>query len=195
MGNIRIWIWRLLILIGLGGVVFSLTHMWWSADLEALRIYDAVIIKPWALDLSNVIDYKEYFAGAEDALPAIFEPGMWLYTGLLILCLVVGLIFNKKNIHLFGRNFNLSRWLVGIGGFSYIVVFVSFYLVASAKSAAFGLPSLVGRYYLSAGTGAESSWVNAELQIGSMVALGTGIFLLIIAIIRPLITGRNKEIS
>jgi hypothetical protein len=192
MSNVRVWIFRVLVLVAAGLFLVSWFNPWWSATLEALNIKDAVIIHPYGLDMHNVQDYMEYFEGAEDAMPGFFTPFMWAYLGLAILALLVGAFVNNKNIKLFGKELNLSRWLVGIVGFSIIVVAAACYLVASAKSAQFGLPALVGRFFIGAGSYAEQSWVTAKLLPGYWIACGVGPFLLLLALFKNKIIGNTK---
>jgi len=38
MGNVRSWIFRILILIGAGLLMFTFLQPWWTAYIEALKI-------------------------------------------------------------------------------------------------------------------------------------------------------------
>ena len=187
MSNYRIWIFRVCVLIGAGLMALSWFLNWWSLDIESFQKIDAIIIHPYGLedksDLSNALGV---------GLPQWFAPVVWIYFALALLALVIGAWIKEKTIKLFGRKFNLSRWLVGIVGFSYIVVAVIAVIVAAIMTGDIDGLTLLDRYYISMG-GGMMSWVDGTLDIGYWLACGTGVFLLALAFLRNKIIGKSKE--
>jgi dolichyl-phosphate-mannose--protein O-mannosyl transferase len=114
---------------------------------------------------------------------------MWTYFGLAIAVLLIGVFSKNKDIYLFGRKFNLSRWLIGIVGFSYIVVVICAVVIMSIRINAIGGLSLLGKSYAAMGN-LEASWVDARLLPGYYLACCVGPLLILIALLRNKIKGK-----
>lgn len=184
MTGSRVWLFRILILLGIAGIIISWFLPWWSLDIESFFKPEAIIIHPYGLeDTTNL-------AGALNVgLPGFFAPLIWIYFGLVITALVIAAIFMKKDITLFGKKLNLSRWIIGIAGFSYLVVPIVAVIVAAIMTGDIdGLP-LIKRYYITMG-GGMLSWVQGHLRFGYWLALSIGPFLMAIALFRNKIIGK-----
>jgi hypothetical protein len=134
--------------------------------------------------------YPQYLQGSE--MPGFFAPFMWLYLGLAIAALLIGAWIKDKSIGLFGRKFNLSKLIIGVVGFSYIVVVIVAVIFAAIRTRQFGL-SLLGRSFISRGE-LEETWVEARLLFGYWLACGVGPLLIVLALLRNRIIGKAKLI-
>jgi len=95
--------------------------------------------------------YKGYLP--DYSMPGYFTPLMWTYLGLAVVALLFGAWLKDKNLGLFGKKLNLSRWLTGIVGFSYIVVVILAFVVASMRTSALGMENFIGGNYMDYGGG------------------------------------------
>ena len=117
MTNMRVWLFRILILITTGGLAASWFMPWWSASIKDIPAYKYPIsIFPYGLDAHLMWEYLTIMpqGGAEAEMPAFFTPLMWLVFAVIVAALLVAAWFvNKdKNISLFRRKFNLSKFIM-----------------------------------------------------------------------------------
>ena len=187
MGNSRVWLFRVLVLAAAGLMLLSWYMPWWSCDIEALFVEDAAIIHPYGLEVDSIIlgllgDWAE--------MPGFFTPLMWVYLGLAIAAILIGAWIKDKSIGLFGRKFSLSKLIIGIAGFSYILVVVLAVVVAAMRTGEVDLP-LLGRTLVTMGT-EGASWVSARLLFGYWLACGVGPLLIVLALLRDRIIGKAE---
>lgn len=197
MNTARVWIFRALVLIGIAAFAYSFFQPWWIAHTESsvAGIHD-VIIHPYGLDGGGL---EGYFAllpggGAEVSVPAFLIIFIWVFFGVALAALLLGIIFNKGTIPLFGKRLNISRWAVGLVGIVYILVCVAAMLFAMPKVAALGMP-FVGNAWVHVGEFAM--WkieldVTAWIPFGYWLAIGTGVYLILIALLRNKIVGKSE---
>lgn len=185
----RFWLFRGLVIAAIGLMLLSWFMPWWSADIEDLLINNAVVIHPWGLE-NNMGDYAYYLKGAE--MPSFFAPLMWLYLGLAISALLVGAWIKDKNTRLFRREFNLSKLIIGVVGFSYIAAVVLAVVIAAIRTGELGDLHLLGRTFVSIETTYKESWIAARLLSGYWLACGVGPLLVILALLRNRIIGKDK---
>jgi len=184
--DLRVWLFRSLILAAVGLILISWFMPWWSADIEELGISNAVVIHPWGL-ANNMGGWGFYLAGSD--MPVWFAPVMWTYLGLAILALLVGSFIRDKSISLFKRKINLSNLIIIVVGFSFIVVAVLAVVVAAIRTGDFGL-HLLGDTFVSMGY-FEQSWVSARLLPGYWLTCAVGPILIVLGILRSKIIGEN----
>ncbi len=185
MNKARSWIYRCLVILGGGLMAVSWLLPWWRCDVEELNLPDAVVIRPYGLFLDpSVAPYLKWAT-----LPGWFGPAVWTYFGLAIAALLISVIFMNKNIRVFGKELNLSRWLVGIVGFSYIVTVIVAIVIMSMRMAVADM-SILGRTFVSMGSMMASSWAEGFLLFGYWLACGVGVFLLVVALLRNKIIGK-----
>jgi hypothetical protein len=181
----RLWLFRVLVMVAAGLLLLSWFLPWWAANVSQLGTQNHVIIHPWYLEIDMQVYY--YIAQGSD-MPGWFAPVMWAYLGLAIAALLIGAWIKDKSLGLLGRRLNLSRWLVGFIGFSYIVVVILAVIVAAIRTGDFGLNLLKGTY-ISFG-GYEQSWVTSRLLFGYWLACGVGPLLIVLALLRNKIIGK-----
>ncbi|MDD4924202.1 MAG: hypothetical protein PHF74_05140 [Dehalococcoidales bacterium] len=198
MNTARIWIFRALVLIGLGTFVYSFFQPWWIAETKsAVAGNHNVIIHPYGLDGGGL---EGYFAllpggGVEVAVPQFLIIVIWIFFGAAIAALLLGMIFNKASIPLFGKRLNISRWAVGLVGLVYIVVCVAAVLFAMPKIALLHIP-FTGTAFVYVGS--FGMWsieldVTAYIPFGYWLAIGTGVYLVVLAFLRNKIIGKSAE--
>lgn len=198
MNTARVWIFRALVLIGAGTFVYSFFAPWWIARCSSAVAGDGdVIVHPYGLDDGGFGGYFELMPGhgSEVAVPDWLIILIWVFFGAALLGLLLGIIFNKKTIPLFGKNLNISRWAVGLVGILYLLVAGAGMAFAYSKINALGLP-FIGNAWVDLGSFAM--WkieldVTAWIPFGYYLALGTGVYLLLLGIFRNLIVGKSAE--
>ena len=184
MNGSRIWLFRVLVLAALGLMLISWFMDWWSADVEAMSIENAVIIHPFGLEVNHLVGgYVEWAA-----MPGWFAPLAWTYLGLATAAILIGTWIKDTSIGLFGREFNLSKLFIGIAGFSYIVVVIVAVAVMAIRSGAANV-NIVGKSFIVVGP-TEATWISARFLFGYWLACGVGPLLIVLALLRDKIIGR-----
>jgi hypothetical protein len=198
MGTTRAWLFRVLVVLCLALLVFAFLQPWWEADVDAgMGGVFHVAIYPYGLDDSEFVGFYPNMPnqGAEVAMPVWFTPVMWVYLGLVIAATLIAVVFLKKNMTIFGRTLNISRWLIGIIGFSFIVVAIAAIVVINMRTAAMNIP-LTGHEVVNIGHYAMWSLimdVNAYIDMGFWLACATGPVLLILALLKNVIIGKSNS--
>lgn len=191
MSNVRSWIFRGLVAIGIGGFVTAWILPWWGVYIQALGHDDKVRIYPYGL-WNNLGGWGGFMGNAGD-MPWFFTPLMWVYFGLVIIALLFAVWKMDKSIRLFGRKFNLSKLLVGIVGFSVVVIILTFYLYAKARVESLGV-DFIGQSYVERDVMIHT-YAYSGLRIGVWIACGVAPYLMLLALLRNIIAGRPKEIA
>jgi hypothetical protein len=185
-GSRRVWLFRCLVIVSAGFLLLTWFLPWWSAYTTAAGD-NSFVIHPYGLNISEqMLFYKTFIPDIE--MPGYFTPLMWLYLGLVVVALLIGAWLKDKSIGLFRRRFNLSRWLIGIVGFSYVVVVILAVIVASMNLEQYDIP-LLGSKYLSLGWLANS-YIETNLLLGYWLACAVGPLLIVLALLRNRIIGK-----
>jgi hypothetical protein len=187
MTNIGSWIFRILVLLAAGLLLYSWFQPWWGIDVFEL-VDKAVVIHPYGLEHKLGGNYQLI---SESDMPVWFTPLMWAYLAVAMLALSVGIFIKDKHFHIGKIKFNLPSFIIGLTGLSYIVVVIAAFVVASMKVAEFGIP-LVGDGYIDFG-GFMVSGSHQSLQLGYWLACAAGPLLLILAVLRRKIVGNNNS--
>jgi hypothetical protein len=193
MGSAKAWVFRLLVLIAGGLMLFSWLQVWWRADIQEAGMY--VNIRPWGLE-HTLGSYVQYL-GADPSMPAFFAPLMWAYLGICLILLVVSMFAKDVRVSVGKLNvivprwlkrLPLPQWLIGGVGVSYIVFAVTCAIVAYVRTAEFGM-SLIGETYLVIGDFELGTLAIAGFQWGYWLACAVGPALVILALLRSRMTG------
>jgi len=183
MSTVRSWLFRILVIIAAGFMVYSWLQPWWRCEIS--RINGWIVIHPWGLE-HNMQAFSEYMKGAE--MPGFFAPLMWIYLGLCILALLVALFIKNKNIKLLGKEFNLPNFIISLVGLSYIVVVIVAVIFAAIRTGDFYGTKLIGVTRINLG-GEMVSDATANLQTGYWLACAAGPLLVLLALLRNKIIG------
>ena len=190
MSNIRVWIYRLLVTVGAGLILYSWFQPWWQAYIVEIDEI-AVTIYPYNMEVI-MGEYPEWFIGFDSAMPAWFFPFMWAYLGLSLAALLVSLFISDNKIMRLGPlTWSLPQALIAIVGLSYIIIVASAVLTIAIRSGDFYDAPLMGSIFISIpGEIPYESWVDTGLKFGYWLACAAGPFLVILALFRNRIIGR-----
>ncbi|MFC1875428.1 hypothetical protein ACFLY3_04715 [Chloroflexota bacterium] len=188
MVGVRTWIFRVLVL-GAGGLLlYTFFQYWWTVEIfEVGR--DVVVVYPYGLEAYIPLEYTSYIEGA--TMPAWFAPLMFIYLGLCIGGILYATFFKDRNIKLIGRVFNLNRLIIGLVGFSYIVVVTAAVIMISIRAAEYFDTPLTGFFNIVLGA-AEYSGAESLLTFDYWLACAVGPLLLVLALLRNIIIGNTK---
>jgi hypothetical protein len=172
-GNLRIWIFRALVLIACVMMVVSFIMPWWVGrfNIGAINIYG------WGLR-HNVSDLANYIA--EDVTPVWQVVLAWVYVGTSI-GLALGSTWIKR---WWGQ---LVLGLVGLGVISY--AFVALNVVVKNRLADFSLP-MQGIGVI--GSDLATIVINSAIHNGYYMAYVAGGMFVVLALMRRLITGKRQ---
>jgi hypothetical protein len=188
--SVRLWIFRILVLAATALVLVSWFMPWWSLDVEAISIKNAVVIHPWALD-NNLGGYAYYLD--VDMMPAFFEPFMWVVLVFAVVVLLSSLFVKDKSVKLLGRQFNLPGLMIGFIGIGYIIVVLAALIVIFIRTREMAGDSFVlqGQSFMSMG-GFEESYVDTRFGFGYWLACAMGPVLIVLALLRNKIIGQRN---
>jgi len=187
MGGVRAWIFRVLVLVGAGLVLYTWFQPWWSAFIVELDI-QAVTIYPYGMEI-NMGEYAHWLTGAENSMPGWFFIFMWIYLGLAVALLLYSLFASEKRVSLGRFSWSLPKLLVGGVGLSYIVIVAAALITIAIKSGSFYGAPVQGTIFVSLEEQYES-YVDTSLLFGYWLACGVGPFLVLLALFRNKIIGR-----
>jgi hypothetical protein len=143
------------------------------------------------LDYEAIGNYIMYIPGAE--MPVWFEPLMWTYLGIVLAALLVGLFVKNKGFNIWKIHFRLPSFLIGLVGFSYMVIVVLAVIVAAIRTGDYfsGIHQ-IGYNFISLGFDYETG-MESYLLPGYWTACAVGPAILILAILRNFIVGKAKD--
>lgn len=185
--NARVWIFRFLVLAVGGLLVYSWFQPWWSIDVYEIG-KNAVIIHPWGLESHLAAKDYVYIESAE--MPTFFAPIMFTYLGLAIVALFLGVFAKSKVFKIWKFNLTLPGFLVGVVGFSYIIVVVTAVIIAAIRTGDFWEVSLIGESFIDLGDPYVSG-AEAGLKVGYWLACTSGLLLFLLGLFRNRIIGKK----
>ncbi len=171
-GNLRVWLYRVMVAAACVLTFISFKMSWWYAFLGSGR---TIHIYGWGLR-HNLLQLASYIAG--DATPAYQSVLAWIYIGLVIALIMLGMYLKGKK----------GSILMVLAGLSYIVyVSVAIYVVVTNRLADFNI-ALQGYSTLQQQIG--SIIVNAKLQTGFYLAYASGSACVILGLLRNVLDGK-----
>jgi hypothetical protein len=184
----RIWLFRVLVVVVAGIMLVSWFLPWWSADIEALG-NNIIQIRPWGLHMDERLGgFAILLKGAP--MPAWFAPMMWTYFGACMIALLVGMAARERKISLSGYKINLSQFLVGGVGLSYIFAGIVAAVYASIRMKSMGEIPLQGRVLFDLGDPLVA-YVSTRLLPGYYLIFVAGLLFLVLAVLHDTITGEK----
>jgi hypothetical protein len=184
----RIWLFRVLVVVVAGIMLVSWFLPWWSADIEALG-NNIIQIRPWGLHMDERLGgFAILLKGAP--MPAWFAPMMWTYFGACMIALLVGMAARERKISLGGFKINLSQFLVGGVGLSYIFAGIVAAVYASIRMKSMGEIPLQGRVLFDLGDPLVA-YVSTRLLPGYYLIFVAGLLFLVLAVLHDTITGEK----
>lgn len=189
MNSVRNWIFRFIVLIIIGLLLYSWFLPWWHADVVLLSGW--IQIRPWGLE-HNMQVYEGYMKGSE--MPGFFAPVMWAYLAISVIALILSLFLQKKYINIFKYRISLTRFIVGLFGISYIVVVISAVIIAAIRTGDFYNVKLIGDTFLD-WSDIQQTWIYADLQVGYWLACVVGLLASMVAVLYNKILGISNSNS
>ena len=181
--NARAWLFRGLVLIAAGLMVFTWFMPWWEANVVILEGAN-VVIHPWGL--TNTLDFfVSYIEGAD--MPGWFKYVMFAYLAIAVIALFSSMFLKNKTVKILRLKFTLPQLIILIVGISYIVVLVTAAIFAAIRTGDFWGMHLLGNTLIIIND--LESDVIAGFLPGYYLAYFTGIFMVIISLLRNKITG------
>lgn len=193
MSSARNWIFRILTLAGAGAMLYSWFQPWWTVYVVELR-ENGVTIFPHGMQFSSTLqDYPQWLVGSE--MPAWFWPMMWVYLGLCMAALLIGMFASDKIRLGVGKlGLSLPQVLIGGVGVSFIVFVVVFVVVLSMRLPAFYDAPLQGSIFIrmEEHEGQAQSYIDTGFQTAFWIACIAGPYLAVLGLLRNKIIGKPK---
>lgn len=181
IGNLRLWLFRVLVAVAAGLMVRSFIMPWWSANI----IPPGAVVSPGSIQIygyglrHSLVELAEYIAA--DETPLYQTILAWIY-----LAASVGLILFStwlKGIK--------GRWLLGGIGLIYIAyAAIAVFVVIANRTADFGI-SLQGWSTITAQ--GQTGSILTSLKPAYYLAHAAGVMCIALALLRNKIIGRPKS--
>lgn len=186
--SLRTWLFRGLLLVGAGLMLVSWFTPWWGAKVSDLLGDDHMVMRPWGVEVIEMV--ATYVDSSLISMPAFFAPLMWLYFGLCMMALLVSLFVEKK-IALGRFKLSLAQVLIVAVGITYLIAPVAAFFIAQMKSGDAGVQFIGSTVLYNPMTGNNTTLTGA-LKPGYWLAVATGPFLVVLALLRNIIIGRTE---
>ncbi len=186
--GLRLWLFRGLLLVGAGFMLFSWYSPWWGARISDLTGSDHMLMRPWGVEV-RAAEIRTYANRALYSMPAFFAPLMWTYLALCMVALAASL-FAEKQFSLGRFRLSLPQVLIGLVGLSYLIVVAAAFAIAQIRAGAGGVEFVGSSIVPNPMTGGSTRFTG-ELKVGYWLAIGAGTFLIALAVLRNTIVGKT----
>jgi hypothetical protein len=187
--TLRLWLFRILLIIGAGFMLFSWYSPWWSARISDLLGSDHMVMRPWGVEVMAA-EIRTYANRSLYSMPSFFAPLMWAYLGLCMLVLAASL-FVERQITTRWFRLSLPQLLIGLVGLSYLIAVAAAFAIAQIRAGAGGV-TFVGSSIVSNPMTGGSTRFTGELKPGYWLSLGAGSYLVALAALRTFIVGKTR---
>ena len=190
MREVRAWIFRGLVLVATGLLLYSWFLPLWGLDIAMLRP-DAVIVRPWGEEL-----FLDNWAAQFNipTMPDVFAPLMWTYLVISVVLLLSSLVVGEKTFSLGRLRLSLPQAIIGGVGFVHLIFAAVIPIMITIKLGQFQLAGvttpLQGTVTFNLGDPYVSE-ATSSLRLGYWLAWGVGTFLVVLALLRNKIIGRG----
>jgi hypothetical protein len=183
MKRFRVWLYRGLVLITLIMMVISFIGPWWTANLDIVRVKDPIRIYAFGMR-QNLTTQEIALFLASDETPAYQTQIAFAYLGAVCVLAL------------------LSIWIKGWKGQAMLsslgLIYIAYAVIAivwvSSSAGAFNM-RLQGISQLTEYAGENQIMATAGIKLCWYLALTSGILMLLLGILRPLIVGKSKAIA
>lgn len=187
MGNTRVWLFRILVIAAAGFMAWTFLMPWWAANIQEIIGDQNVLIHPWGLE----VHMGTFGIFAEPAqMPGWFAPLIFMYLGLAMAGLLIGAWVRGKHVRILGREYNMSKFLIGLVGVSYLVCLGVALVFAAIRTGDFYYMPLQGHVKIDLGE-PQISDVYTGLLLHYYLAYGAAFLLVFLALFRNKIAGRS----
>lgn len=188
--RLRLWLFRGLIIVGAGFMLFSWYSPWWSARISDLSGSDHMLMRPWGVEVMAP-EIRTYANRSLYSMPAFFAPFMWTYIGLCMLALAVSL-FVENQVTLGRFRLSLPQVLIGLVGLSYLIAVAAAFAIAQIRAGAGGVAFIGSSIVPNPMTGGSTRFTG-ELKPGYWLAVGAGLSLVALAALRSTVIGKTRS--
>lgn len=191
MGSLRAWLFRGLVIFGIGLLLLSWFLPWWGCNVDVLGTNDIVVVRPYGLE-QHLGEFVGYIEGSE--MPVWFAPIMWIYLGICVALLSYSLLVKEK-VFRFGRfNLSLSELIITGVGISFVLAVIVATIAIAIRASDFYNAPLQGSIMIDMGAAGEGWTCNATtgFRVGFWLACAVGPFLVILALLRNRIMSKSK---
>lgn len=184
----RAWLFGLLVVVGAAIMLVAWFNPWWTIDVEGFAA-DAAQIHPWGLEMTEQMGgFAVLLKGTE--MPSWFGAFMWVFLGLCMLALLVGIFAGGEEIQVGKVKFSISQLLISGVGFACIVCAAVAAVYAGMRmKSTFNVP-LQGRGYIDMGD-PLIAYVDTYLLPGYYLMYAAGLWLLALGFFHKKITGEK----
>ena len=187
MNRIRVWIFRIFVLLGTGLLLCTWFMPLWSC--EVIGAPGTIQIRPWGLEIAINEYFMEFVADAP--MPAFFAPAMWTFLGLVVGMLIFSLFAKEKMLNIFGKvKMPLPQFLILFVGIAFVVFVIVMPAVTAIRTGAFYDLHLIGRSYIDTPFH-ESTNAYAGLLPGYWLTCAVGPYFMALALLRNKIIGKK----
>lgn len=123
-------------------------------------------------------------------MPVWFAPFMWTYLGLVVVALLFSLFAKEKEVKIGRFKSSLPQLIIGLVGFSYIVVAIVAAIYIAVRTGDFFGVKLMGHTVVDL-TYPLIGDAFSKLLLGYWLVCGAGILCLLLAIFRKRIIGKS----
>ena len=184
---VRAWLWRLLVLVGGGLILYSWFQPWWTMDIEGFG-HDMIQIRPWGIVIGQRMGgFAIYLRDAQ--MPSWWAAFVWTFLGLMMLALLVGL-FIRGDLRLGKLKISFAQFLIGGAGLAYLATGVIMAVYASMRMGAMMDIPLVGTGFIDYGDPLIAN-VYTRLLPGYFMIYAAAGLLILLALFRKLIVGHR----
>jgi len=187
-GDAKIWFFRVLIVAGAGFMVYSWYAPWWSADLSAIPGSNHLVLRPWGIEAVHRV--RQYSENSLYDMPPFFAPLVWTYLAVCMLALATSL-FVKKQFSIGRIKLQLASVLIALVGLSYLVTTAIAYAVGEMRADGAGT-KFIGRSIVTNPNYSGDITMISQLEIGYWLAIGAGVVLIVLALLRGQFVGKPK---
>lgn len=188
--GLRLWVFRGLIVIGAGLMLYSWYSPWWGAQISDLSGNDHMLMRPWGVEVMAA-EIRTYANRSLYSMPAFFAPLMWTYLGICMVALAISL-FVEKQFSLGRFRLSLPQVLIGLVGLSYLIAVAAAFTIAQIRAGAGGVSFVGSSIVPNPMTGGSTRFTGA-LKPGYWLAAGAGAFFVALAVLRNTIVGRARN--
>jgi hypothetical protein len=177
--RIRLWLYRGLVGVAAGLVVFSATQPWWIGEVSSNYIGQVGTITVYQYGLRHTfVQLRDYVVA--DETPFYQNMLAWIYIAISVSLILFSTRLKRGK----------GSWLLGSIGLIYIAyAAVAAYVVIAGRLRDFNV-SLEGWSWIN--TAAEEVQMYSKLQFGYYLAYAAGFMCVALALLRGIIVGKPK---
>jgi len=187
--GVGVWIFRALVVAGAAFMVYTWFQPWWNADIAVIKGENDMVLHPWGVEVVKQVRMNTDVSQYE--MPGFFAPLMWAYLSVSMLALAAALFLNRQ-ISIGRFKLPLAVVLIGLVGLSYLAAPLIAYEIGTLRAGWAGANFIGKSTIIEPQSDAKIKMVS-DLEIGFWLSVGSGGFLLFLALVRGLFVRKPKQ--